>query len=95
MFHGYGFFEEISFDYTGGFKTLPADLEVALWMVFNTYWGQFGGHVAVGSGAIKSISSDGSRVEFDVSGGSSGVDMDTGMPSFAISVLDLYRCPPC
>lgn len=53
---------------------------------------------AVGGGAIKAITSDGAKVEFDVgSGGSVGsitVD-ETGLPESIVGILELYKRYQC
>lgn len=95
------FHHEISIDYAGGYKTLPADLELALWEIFDNLWGRHtasatSGAASAASGAVKSISSDGARIEFDVSGGAAvsnpnALNYDSGLPYAAQSILDLYR----
>ena len=96
--HDNSFQHETTVDYNGGYKTLPLDLEFALWAVFDTVWGQMnnvGGTPSTG-GAVKAISSAGQRVEFDTSGGSvAGVDAATGIPSMALSVLNNYVRERC
>ena len=96
--HDNSFQHETTVDYNGGYKTLPLDLEFALWAVFDTVWGQMnnvGGTPSAG-GAVKAISSAGQRVEFDTSGGAvAGVDAATGIPSMALSVLNNYVRERC
>ena len=90
--------EVIGVDYEGGFKEFPADLVMALMQIVQSQYATVsGGAAAVVGGTIKSISSNGSRVEYDTSGGavSAGVDRDTGLPSMAISILDSYRRELC
>ena len=85
---------QIDVTYAGGYKTYPADLELAFWMIFDTLWptlSSTGGAAPTTGGAVKSISSDGARIEYDVSGGSvAGVDSDTGLPTMSINILDNY-----
>lgn len=92
---------EVVVEYTGGYKVLPPDLVLALWEIFDNLWGRHtasptAAAAATTGGAIKSISSDGARVEFDVSGGAvaatpNALNYDSGMPYSAQSILDLYR----
>ena len=98
-FHGQPFFDEIQIDYTGGYATLPADLELALWILFDALWPSFsGGGGASGGGAIKAIRSNGASIEYDTSGGgvagitSSGA---TGLPVGAMAILNPYRRETC
>lgn len=91
---------KITVDYAGGYKTLPDDLLLALWLIFDALWssvsqvGSTGG--AAGSGAIKQISSGGTSVSFDtssgaaVSGGLAGLT-STGLPMGAVAILSYYR----
>ena len=95
------FLDKIEVDYAGGYKVLPADLELALWEIFDNLWSRHtasatSGAAVTGGGAVKSISSDGARIEFDVSGGAAvatpnALNYDSGMPYSAQSILDLYR----
>lgn len=94
---------QVQVDYAGGYKNLPADLELALWMVFDAIWAQVsnvGAAAAAGSsGAITSISvPDVGTIRFDngsapaVTGGAA---MGGLIPGFAASILDLYRLKSC
>ena len=94
------FRHHITVDYDGGFDptNLPADLVLALMQIAATHFGTLtsGGATATAGGAIKSISSAGSRVEYDTSGGAvAGTDAETGFPSSSINVLDMYRREIC
>lgn len=85
--------EELKFNYTGGYKVLPADLELALWTIFDTVLGANEG-AAVTTGGIKSASLTGvGSVQFDVGGATtqSGGAMGGMIPAVASSILDLYR----
>lgn len=70
--------DEVHFDYSGGYKVLPPDLELALWQIFNSIWqlntsgGAGGGSTPVASGAISRITlQDVGSISYNT-GGSSG-----------------------
>lgn len=88
--------------YTGGYDPLPADLEMALWFVFDQVWsttpgwGKPAGSTASDSGVIKSFAIDGMKIDYDagVSAGSVGAGRAEAyglIPANAIGVLDAYR----
>lgn len=84
--------QEQKITYTGGYKTLPDDLELALWMIFDAT--KAAGAGATGSlGGVKRASLTGvGSVDFDL--GSSAATGGGGMGGFmspaATSILDLY-----
>lgn len=92
---------QITVNYSGGFKALPDDLLLALWLIFDQVYGPIsqvgstGG--AAGGGAIRSISSGGSKVDFFEAtaggGGSGGLAglTSTGLPMGAVAILSYYR----
>ena len=100
--------DQIDVTYAGGYKTLPADLELALFTVFDNLWqttpgwgAPAGGGVATAGGAIKSVAiPDVGTIQFDTSG-SSGAASAAGsfggglIPASAASLLDLYRLEKC
>ena len=90
---------ELTVNYSGGYAVLPADLEMALWRLFDSTWSVISATTSsapVGGGAIKAISSQGARVEFDTSSASSGMGGSGGLSdSFANSILDLYGLKSC
>ncbi len=87
---------ELIVDYTGGYEVLPADLEMALWRLFDSCWAIMGGSGGATGGVIKAISSAGARVEYDVkSSASSGAGANGVSDPFAESILDLYRVESC
>jgi len=90
---------ELTVNYSGGYAVLPADLEMALWRLFDSNWSVISAttsSTAVGGGAIKAISSQGARVEFDTSSASSGMGGSGGLSDpFAMSILDLYGLKSC
>ena len=67
------YFKELDITYTGGYTVLPADLELALWMIFDIIWAQLpGGGATAGavsaSSVVKSINvPDVGTVQFDTS----------------------------
>jgi hypothetical protein len=68
--------------------------------LFDTLWGGYAGagQVAVGGGAVKAISQDGARIEFDTSSGgavASGLDAATSMPAAFLGMLEAYRRKSC
>lgn len=76
LFDGWHSAREIDVSYAGGYKTLPADLELALWDIFNSVWsatpgwGAAAGAAAPAAGAIKSITvPDVGKIDYDLSGG--------------------------
>jgi hypothetical protein len=84
--------------YSGGYATLPSDLELALWKLFDAAWGLVSATAstaAVGGGAIKAISSSGARVEFDTSSGSANLGGGGLSDPFAMTILNLYALKSC
>lgn len=84
--------------YSGGYSPLPGDLEMALWRLFDSYYGAFsesGVDPSGATGAIKAISSSGARVEFDVSSGGSNAIANGLSDPFAMSILNLYALKSC
>lgn len=84
----------LTVDYVGGYEVLPADLEMALWRLFDSAYGLIsstGG--TVGTGQVKAIYSAGAKVEFNVSGsGSSGGSGPGGIAdAFSSTILDFYK----
>lgn len=89
--------DRIEVTYSGGYKILPADLELALWLTFDALWalqsGGTGG--AVAAGTVESVTISGVGTVRYATGGSSSVD--TGLsgtstiPDTAIGLLRAYR----
>jgi hypothetical protein len=94
--HGRYSFEEVNVKYGGGYVTLPDDLLVALWSIFDGIWKA---HFTSGSGtapggAIESVSLTGvGTVRFgkDGSGGATGAPMAAAIPSIASAILSNYK----
>jgi hypothetical protein len=100
---------QVQVSYQGGYTTLPAGLELALWLAFDAVWAATpGAGKAAGSGpavaaggAIKSIASPdiGTISYFDPnassSGGTGGAAFGGLIPASAAQLLDLYRRESC
>jgi hypothetical protein len=94
-FPGWLHSQEVTIDFTGGYKVLPADLELALWMVFDSLWADHSGGAGGGltAGAVESVTlSQVGTVRF-ATGASAQVDASAmgGIPPKAVSILDRYR----
>lgn len=86
--------DELTVLYTGGYKPdqIPADLELALWTVFDSCYDLMQG-ASVSAGGIKSASITGvGSVHFTESGSASNTGGAMGglLPPVAASILDLY-----
>src|SRR5882672_6240465 len=86
--------------FVGGYDPLPADLEMALWMVFDSVWGATPGWGAdagtQGGGVVKGFGIDGMRLDYDNTTGSGSVgsgkvDAWGVLPANAVGILDSYR----
>jgi hypothetical protein len=82
---------EVSVVYDGG--VIDDVLLFALWQVFDSAWGATTGAASVSTGAaIKAISSDGARVEYDTGSASASGAMPVGLiPGLIAQLLDPYR----
>jgi hypothetical protein len=93
-FDGFAVAHEITVVYDADPQISGAIL-AALLALFDVVWSTFNSSSSEAeAGVVKSITSDGARVEFDVSGGSSSfgaVDPSSGMPSAVAAMLHLYR----
>ena len=102
-FHRPSVIEEVVIDYSGGYKVLPPDLELALWQLFDSVWNSMSnaGQAAVaGAGAVQSITSEGQTVRFATGSqaqGGSVFDVMAGpdVPFSVLSILDMYRLESC
>lgn len=104
--HGQQFVDLIEVHYSGGYKQLPEDLELALWDIFNTLWSTYGPNAGSGGGATvaigavkkKTITGVGS-IEYETGGGSASGGSGSGsigdftsvMPGATLAILQLYR----
>lgn len=78
---------------------MAGPLFLALLAIFDLAWANYNGTVDTdATGAVKAISSDGARVEFDVgseSYGIGGLDLGSGLPARVIGLLNGYRREKC
>ncbi len=84
--------------YTGGYDPLPADLEAALWMTFDSLWASTPGWGVPagqqGSAPIKAFGIDGMRIDYDTqSTARFGTKAEARgiLPATAVGILDFYR----
>ena len=99
--------DQIDVTYAGGYKTLPADLGMALFTMFENLWyatpgwgAPAGGGVSTAGAAIKSVAiPDVGTIQFDTAGASAastaGAFGGGLIPASAASLLDLYRLEQC
>lgn len=96
-FDGFAVAHELTVNYDA-VPVIDGALMLALLGLFDVVWGAFNSSSndeSLGGGAIKAITSDGARVEFDVSGGGSAgfgaVDPNSGMPVAVAAMLHVYK----
>jgi hypothetical protein len=96
--------KQIDVTYAGGYKVLPADLELALWMVFDAAWAAMPGGGGGGAssvdvikritlpdvGSIEMATNSASSSGGGAAGGAGGL-----LPLSAASILNLYRLEVC
>ena len=74
--------DRITIDYVGGYAVLPADLEAALWALFNVYWGEIGGGTGgatgLAAGSVESVTLQGVGTVRFATGGQAQADASTG-----------------
>jgi hypothetical protein len=103
--------EEVHVDYSGGYRTLPDDLELALWMIFDEVWKLSQSSSSGGGGGAGQVSGDISRITlqdvgsitYSTGGGGAGAAVGgtrlagdgSPVPFTALSILDLYRVEVC
>jgi hypothetical protein len=94
--------DQIDVSYAGGYRVLPADLEMALWSIFDGFWPTISGASgsSVAAGAIESITiPDVGTVRYNVSGGASSgaAASGSGSPIYGAfyDILRLYRRELC
>jgi len=91
--HGRYSDEELSVTYAGGYKTLPDDLIVALWGIFDGVWSSMSGSGGGGTaGAIESVSLTGvGTVRFGSGATPSAGGASGAVPAMAAAILAPYR----
>lgn len=108
-FKGRQYIDHMIIRYAGGYKTLPADLEAAIWGIFDNVWAQTpsnlggaGGSSNVQSGAIDSITiADVGTVRFNNGGTSStAASLSSRYSANPLigpwsTILDVYHRPNC
>jgi hypothetical protein len=99
-FPGYVFDEELTIEYTGGYKVLPNDLELALWMLFDKVWSNIsgtGGGAPVGG--IRSFRVGDISLGFDTGAAASSASSQGAfgglIDPIAAGILNLYRREGC
>lgn len=99
-FAGQVHFEEATVTYAGGYRVLPADLELALWLIFDNVMASLdpaaGGASVGGVGAITSISvPDVGTIRMDVGGAAASAATGGAafgmIPAYSVALLDPYR----
>lgn len=96
-FDGRLFAHEVTVVYTME-DPMVGPLQLAMLMVFDTVWSNLASAGSVSGGAVKAISSDGARVEFDTSSAAAlatGIDPDTGLPAQVVGILQGFRRLKC
>lgn len=102
LFSGYRGGDQIDVTYAGGYKTLPADLELALFSIFDAVWaampGAGAGAVSAGGQVINSITvPDVGTIRYESSGAGAGSSSaSVGLiPAVSTAILDLYKLEVC
>ena len=92
FFHSYGFSEFVDVTYGGGYVTLPDDLVVALYSIFDGIWAASQGSTGPSVGAIESVSLTGVGTVRMSTGGSASTGGASGaVPAMASAILSAYR----
>lgn len=94
-----GFSEhELTINYTA-LDPVTGSIYMAMLFVFDLVYTNFGSTTnSTAGGTIKSISSDGAKVDYDLSlntSGAGGIDAETGLPENAIGLLAMFRRYQC
>lgn len=98
LFHAGQILEEVQIDYSGGYRILPEDVELALWMIFDQVWAMNqsgGGGGGLAAGAVESVTlQDVGTVRFATgaaaSSGSGSSNRSGALPQMAAFLLDPY-----
>ena len=90
--HGRYADEEIQVTYSGGYVTLPPDLVIALWGIFDGVWASTQGSSGPAAGAIESVSLTGVGTVRMSTGGSTVSSGSSGaIPAMAAAILSNYK----
>ena len=90
--HGRYSDEEIQVTYSGGYATLPDDLIVALWSIFDGVWASAQGSAGQSVGAIESVSLTGvGTVRMSTGAPASTGGSSAAVPAMAAAILSAYR----
>jgi hypothetical protein len=82
---------EVAVTYAGGYRILPPDLELALWLIFDSVVAAAQGGGSIGAGAITSISvPDVGTIRMEGSKGASGANNAGLLPASSIDLLSRY-----
>lgn len=97
LFYGTMVDSEITVTYTGGYKVLPADLELALWSIFDTVWptaSSTSGGGGVSAGDISSITiPDVGTVRFS-SGSTGNAGASYGNSNYSVYGVQFFLLEP-
>ena len=90
--HGRYNFEEMEVHYEGGYPTLPDDLVVALFAIFDGVWASAQGNSGPTAGAIESVSLTGvGTVRMSTGASASTSGSSAAIPSLALAILSNYK----
>ena len=90
-FSGHIFSKSLEVDTDAGYAVLPADLELALWLIFDGVWNQLNNAGSGNTGGIASISvPDVGKITYSTGSSSSGNTNAGLIPATGIAILDNY-----
>ena len=89
--HGRYADEEIQVTYSGGYVTLPADLEYALWGIFDGVWSNMNNAGSVSAGGVDKISLVGvGSISYDTGSGASSGSAGSPIYGYIEAILSNY-----
>ena len=89
--HGRYSDEEIQVTYSGGYRTLPPDLEYALWGIFDGVWSNMNNAGAVSAGGVDKISLVGvGSISYDTGSGASSGSAGSPIYGYIEAILSNY-----
>ena len=90
--HGCYTDEELQVTYSGGYATLPADLEYALWGIFDGVWSNMNNAGSVSAGGVDKISLVGvGSISYDTGSGASSGSAGNPVSGYAEAILSNYK----